>query len=185
MSVELWLESFDGEKLARPMPSPDYERGYENGYAAGQSEALSDAERLQDQLVQAVADINFTYAEARSQLVQSLQPLFHTIIERVLPHCVENGFAGQLADQLSSMSSRSGSMMCLHVHPDRLMSVTAALGSVSEAVEVAGDPDLTPYAAWIEHGGHETLMDVDGLLAGISETLGAINAYQEDDEQHG
>ena len=181
MTVALWLEPFGDEQSATSAPSPDYERGYAEGNAAARAEALEDATRLNDQLVQTVADINFTYAEARSQVMQSLRPLFQTITVKVLPHCVENGFAGQVVDALMQIAPSDTEGLSIYVHPNQVASVKAVLGDVS----IAADPNLTDYAAWIGHDGHETLLDVDGLLARIAETLAALHTYQEDDAQHG
>lgn len=183
MTIQTLLESFESQVVDSAAPAPEFERGYEEGFAAAQAAASADATQLNDKLVQSIADINFTYAEARSQVLRSLGPLFDMIARRALPHCVANGFAEQLAQHLVEIAGTDVGSMSLHVHPDQVERVKATMGET--AIKVAGDPNLTPFAAWVGQSDRETLIDMDGLLAGISEALSAISSYQKDNAQDG
>lgn len=186
MPTSLSLESFENAIADDGAPNADYNQGYEEGLAAGFNTAKAESETLTAALVQAVSDIDFTYAEARGQVLAALSPLFATIAERILPHCVSTGFATELADMLAEAAAAdTAARTVLHVHPAQLAAVEAAITTLPSAVTVVADPALDEHAAWIENGHSETLLDVDALLKRITEVLGAIHPTDKRMNAHG
>lgn len=186
MGQALSLESFEEEHVEDVTETDGYQLGYQEGLQAGLAQAAADAAALNAELVQSIGNIDFTYTEARSQLLGSLTPLLTTIVEKVLPHCVAEGFAGQLADLLLQAANEdANAAMTLHVHPSQRIAVEAATKDIGDQVIVQDDPQLDVHAAWIKQERSETLLNVDSLLTTISETLSAIHHTEDRTEDHG
>lgn len=186
MGQALSLESFD-EDVVEDAPSEEaFQQGYQQGLEAGTAQAAAETAALNAELVQNIGNIDFTYAEARGELLGALTPLLTTVVEKILPHCVAEGFAGQLTNLLLEAAKQDGAAAInLHIHPSQRAGVSAALTDSPAQVTLHDDPGLTPHAAWIGHGRKETLLDVDGLLMTISETLGAIHHQIDRTKNHG
>ncbi len=186
MSRSLSLESFENVLSNDAAPNPEFNEGYEAGLAAGAAAAQAETEALNAAVVQAIADIDFTYAEARGQVLSALTPLFTTIAERILPHCVSTGFATELAAMLvEAAEADTSAEMMLHVHPDQQAAIEAAIQNIATSVTVTADPALSVHAVWIKSGRQETLLDIDVLLQRINEILGAIQTTENRIDSYG
>lgn len=171
----LTLESFDDTDIAEAVENRGYDDGYAEGYAAGLQTARVEQATLTEECVQALNAIDFTYAEAQRQMLDALQPLLRDLAEKVLPHCVANGFAGQIAALISNAIEQSaGTTLTLHVHPDQQTAIATAAHTTTANIVVTADESLSPHAAWIKHAGSEAFLDMDGLLAAITAILSAI-----------
>ena len=186
MGQALSLESFDDEQIEDITATKTFQQGYQEGLQAGIAQTTADAAALEAEFVQSLGNIDFTYTEARSQLLGSLAPLLTTIVEKVLPHCVAEGFAGQLADMLLQAAAQDAKAgITLHIHPSQREAVESATSDAAVNLSLHEDPQLEPHAAWIRQRRSETLLDADGLLAAISEALGAIHHVENRTENHG
>lgn len=171
------LEAFDLIDTADPGPNADYENGYAAGLVAGQQAAQVKSDHLRHELVQSLTDISFTYHAARHEILSSLRPLVTALSETILPHCVAQGFAGQLADLIvTRFDCGISDAICVHVHPDQRASLQNVTATMTGTVTVKADATLTLHAAWIGQGQAETYLDMDRHLAAISDLLSNIPA---------
>lgn len=176
----LALEAFDAAPPDETARNTAFQEGYEEGLRAGRIAAEAESGALHASLVQAINDIDFSYAEARAQLLISLQPLFATIVEKLLPHCVDAGFPSLVVDELNAFAdSGIGGPMQIHVHPDQLEAVGQATEGLKTEVSVKPDPTLDLHAAWIQCGNAEAKLDLDRLLAQITQALEPIMHSQD------
>lgn len=186
MAQVLSLESFEAVAAGDHSQSPDYSQGFEDGHAAGLAAARAADAALTEQFVQSILDIDVTYAEAQGQILRSLAPLFDTIVARVLPLCVDLGFADQLAAILREAAEcNMGAPLSIEVHPDRHDAVAQAMAGLSTQVHLQTDPALGPHAARIGKAPAESLLDIDAMLAGIRDIFGAIHSPDDRSESHG
>lgn len=171
----LSLESFEADEADDNNAAVAFNDGYQQGFDAGQAAAAADHMALAAALVQSISDIDFTYAEARAQVMQSLDPLFEALTTAVLPHCISSGYAKQVADILTSAAAAdTEGPFRLHVHPDQVPAVDAATADLAGKIKIVPDAALSAHAAWIQHGAGETHLDLDRLLTQITEALGAV-----------
>ncbi|MDX8346404.1 hypothetical protein SLH49_00245 [Cognatiyoonia sp. IB215446] len=176
MSQLLSLESFDDIEIDDAVETRSYQDGYDQGYTAGLHAALAEQAALTEECVEALSAIDMTFTEARRQLLDSLQPLLHDLSDKVLPHCVANGFADQIAALIfDTTKQNAGATLTLHVHPSQQAAIAATAQKTTANVIIKTDPSLSPHAAWLAHSGSEALLDMDGLLASIAEILKAIS----------
>lgn len=186
MAPVLTLESFEEALVDQNGTSDDYAAGYADGLAAGEAAARAEIGVLNDQFVQSVQDINFTFAEARGQVLASITPLIETIIAQVLPHCVQSGFAGQLAQLLIDAAHQDAARpLSLHVHPDCYDAMLSLSHILPKECSVEADSGLAPHAAWIAQSNGEMSLDMDQLLTVISERLSILTIPEERDQMHG
>lgn len=186
MTQLLSLESFDGAAIDDPSQNESYQDGYDQGYAAGFQAAREEAAGLSEDIVQAINTIDFTYAEAQSQILGALSPLLHAVVSKVLPHCVEAGFGDQIAQLLIQAAEQEvGAAITLHVHPNQHAAVAKAAQNAPAKVIIQTDPNLSEHAAWIRRADTEALVDMDQLLTAISEILGAIDHLENRTDTHG
>jgi len=186
MGNVLSLESFEINLPVADKSTVDYDTWYEQGFAAGMEAARSEIDQLNDQFIQAVSDIDFTYAEARGRVLKSLAPLFNALASQVLPQCVKNGFAGQLANELERLSGEIvGSPLTLCVHPNNQATASNLAAASPAKVTVHADPELSQHAAWIGPVRAEVLLDMDSLLSKIADTLNTINYVEQEAQTNG
>lgn len=168
----LSLEPFDAAPVDDSGPNATYQEGYEDGLRAGLAAAQADSTALHASLVQAISDVDFSYAEARAQLLTALQPLFATITEKLLPQCIGTGFPAHILDELNAAANSGASgPMRIHVHPDQQDAVRKTAECLKTDISVGADPSLDLHAAWIQCGNAEAKLDLDRLLAQITQAL--------------
>lgn len=186
MSFALTLESFEDEISSDTTVSPDYSQGYQDGLEAGLATAQTEVGALDEALIQSISDVKFTYAEARGQILQSLGPLFATLVDKILPQCVASGFATRVAAMLTDIAQQDADVaITLHLHPESLPLVESRVAEIGADILSKPDASLTAHAAWVLHGRSETHLDIDGLLKEIAATLDVLNFEKNRNENHG
>lgn len=153
---------------------------FEKGYGAGWDDAVQAQEQGRDQLgadlAATLSDLSFTYQEALSRMTLSLEPLFQSLINVVLPDAVERSFATRLTEQLTEMACEQiGQPMQLLVPAGLAQQIEALLPpDLSPAPQVVEDPALNPGQARLQVGISRREVDCAALLTAIA---GAFDAY--------
>lgn len=153
---------------------------FEQGYGAGWEDALQTQEQgrnqLEADLTATLSDLSFTYQEALTRMTFSLEPMFQSLIETVLPETLERGFATRLTEQLSEMAREQvGQPMQLTVPVGASSQIEALLPQdPATAPQVIEDPALEPGQARLQVGTSRREVDCTALLASIA---GAFDAY--------
>ena len=177
------LESFDADDEQEPPPEPaGPSEDWLAGHAAGREEALAEAASAQDalsaQIAQAVADLQFGYAEARQHMGAALRPLFTTLMERLLPRLAQESLVPHLVALLQEAAARDmEAPVRLRVPSGQQAALSATLAGVSAPpLQVIADPDLPDGRVCIAHPGTEaeTVLDPDTFVAAAQEVLAAL-----------
>jgi hypothetical protein len=159
-------------------PGPEWHAGYAAGRADAATAAATAAAQSGAQLAQAMADIGFTFAEARALCLQSLQPLFETLIAQVLPGLAPTANVAGLA--------RLSGPVILQVPPSEVIAVRQALQGLGPAqLTVRADADLQPGQARLSCSTQETALDVPRLLAAAADILRAALNGRTMESRHG
>lgn len=81
---------------------------FEQGYTAGWDDAIdaqsSDQTRITGKLTQNLQDISFTYHEALSQMLCSIEPVFQAITESILPEILRETLVPLILEKLTEMA---------------------------------------------------------------------------------
>ncbi|WP_170329685.1 ABC transporter ATP-binding protein [Ruegeria arenilitoris] len=153
---------------------------FEQGYSAGWEDAVQAQEqsrrRVSAELAKSLEDMSFTYHEAVTRMTLSLEPMFHSLVQVVLPETLDRGFAARLVEQLADMAREQiGQPMQIFVPAGRTDEVEALLPQdLSSPTRVIEDPSLEPGQARLQVGISQREVDCSGLLASVA---GAFDAY--------
>lgn len=186
MGQHLSLESFETTLAKETGPSTEYNAGYQDGLAAAQAQVQVDLSECQNALVQAIGDMQFTYAEAHSEILRGLVPLFTALVTKIVPQCVSDSFLPQLVDLLTLQArDEIAGIPTLSVHPDRAASLQSILVGVMPDVRIISDSTLTLNAALVSFCQRETRIDADQLLMRVTTILNNITDTSNRSNQHG
>ncbi len=178
MGRVLFLEAFDAPppEAAGPSHSPDWREGYAEGILAGQAQAAAREAHLSDEIVQSISDLSFTYAEARTQVLTSLEPLFRSILERLMPELVRHMLLPHILQELMTAAHvDSESPIELTISPqDEPALKRALMGAMPLPLQLATLPGLEAGQVMLAHRGIETALDLEGLITGIEAVLNAL-----------
>ena len=182
------LESFDlPDELSEPTfgaePSADWRLGHAAGLAEAQALAAADHSAISAEIAQCFADMGFGYAEARSQILQGLKPLFGALLNRVLPGLADSALAAQVVELLNQVAEHdSRAPLEMSVNPIRIEGLTRLLPyAVGMPVILIANPEIGPDQATLRASYSETLLDVAAVLEGVQTALGAI--FDTEDEK--
>lgn len=182
----LSLESFDTPDENDTSTLAAYDEGFQAGLTHGQAEAAENQKTLQAGLIQAISDLQFTYVEARTEFIVSLEPLLTAIPEIILRPCIDAAYTSKIAQLISDAAQASDAgNMTLAVHPSAYDAVVSTVRNSALDVAVEQDPSLSPHAVWVGRSSGEMLIDFDAVSAQVTEILSAITETNEKRESNG
>jgi len=153
---------------------------FEQGYSAGWEDAVQAQEQSRGQvsagLAKSLEDMSFTYHEAMTRMTLSLESMFQSLVQVVLPETLDRGFAARMAEQLTEMArGQVGQPMQVFVPVGRADEVQALLPQGPSApARVVEDPTLEAGQARLQVGTSQREVDCSGLLTSIA---AAFDAY--------
>jgi hypothetical protein len=177
MTRPLRFEPFDAEPVAAapdPGPSAEWRAGHARGLAdAAESEARRRVV-VEEAAIAALADLAFTWAEARAAVLAALAPFFRALADRLLPELAGEAFPLHLVEALARVAAADvATAPELHLSPEDAARV-ASLLAAAPPVRVTPDPALGPGQARLGRGPAETALDTPALVAALREVLAAF-----------
>ena len=161
---------------------------YENGYRSGWDDCLAaereTAERIGAELARNLADLGFTYHEARTQMLAETEAFLGALFRTVLPSVVGAAVARLVVDDLSDMlSSALDVPIEVVVCPadagvlDRLLREATTI-----PVQLVEEPALAEGQAYLRFGQSERAYDLSGISGRLCDALvsGAKSTTSED-----
>lgn len=188
MSIAHLLEDFEiAAKAVGPLQMLDEDAleehrlsAFEQGYTAGWDDAVSaqaeDHVRVSEALGKSLEDLSFTYHEALAQMTLSLEPMFSSLVETVLPNMIDTSYCQHIVDELKSMANEQVAQPALLVVPSGVSSeLKSALDrEFSVPVQLVEESSLPPGQAYLRVGTAEREVDCAALLASISNAMDAF-----------
>ncbi|WP_027257076.1 hypothetical protein [Leisingera aquimarina] len=199
MTIAHLLEDFGMNTSAEPaLPAVSEELieeqrlvSFENGYSAGWDDAVTakdqESSRISAELANSLEDLSFTYHEAQSQLLDSLDPMFKVLTSAVLPDAMAASFGHHIVDQLADMAKgQTDQPMQIVVAPGEAAPVRSLLpDNFSVPVTVQEDSVLSPGQAYLGIGSTECEINCDALLESIQDSIEAFTYHAKEDSQYG
>ena len=188
MAILFALEDFTTPAASLPAPHrPEDLPGYDAGYAAAMAEVTARQAQLAQDTVQAISDITFGFAEARLHVMASLEPLFRSLIDTVLPTTLPDSFRAHVVARLVAAAKTDiARPFVLSLNPGQVGAVRAILPpSLAPLLTLAADPGLSAHTATIRQGECDTALDHDALLADVSQALSALFDHITESKAHG
>ncbi|MEM9032670.1 MAG: hypothetical protein AAGB18_08485 [Pseudomonadota bacterium] len=204
-SGRLLLEDFSEPlaNLALPPPEPSADaaalaaaaeaaraEGYETGYKTGWDDAARAAEEerrsIGEELARNLRDVNFTYFEARDEILVSLRAFLRELIDTMFPALLPEATAANLAEALGDMADEaSSSDLALAVSPDDAEAVRTLLplpGGVD--LTIVEEPALAPGQAKLSATDREFSVDAERVVTKLRDGLAPLQTSGRD-TQHG
>lgn len=150
---------------------------FEQGYSAGWDDAVSARSEEQGQLNATLArnleDLSFTYHEALSQMTQSLEPMFKSLIGTVLPQTMDRSYTHHIVEQLKSMAREQVAQPALLIVPSGVSATLKPILSeeFSFPVQLVEESSLPAGQACLRVGTAERDVDCSALLSSISDAM--------------
>lgn len=164
---------------------------FETGYSAGWEDAVSakdqETNKVSATLATSLQDLNFTYTEAQSQLIQSLDPMFKVLTSAVLPDAMAASFGHHVVEQLTEMAKdQTDQGMAIVVAPGEGGAVRALLGeSFTVPVSVTEDQLLEPGQAYLRVGNAERELNSSALMESVRDSIEAFTYHFKEDSLYG
>ncbi|MEX0317810.1 MAG: ABC transporter ATP-binding protein [Ruegeria sp.] len=188
MSIAHLLENFDLDPLNSGMMHLLHEdaleeqrlAAFEQGYSAGWEDAVTaqseDHAHLEATLTRNLEDLSFTYHEALTQMTQSLEPMFQSLMTTVLPQTIEQGFGHHIVEQLTAMAEEQVAQPALLIVPAGAGAQLKPLLDQQSAlpVQLVEEASLPPGQACLRVGTAERDVDCNAFLASITEAMDAF-----------
>ncbi len=199
MTIAHLLEDFGFNTRAEPAAVPVSEElldetraeSFETGYSAGWEDAVTakdqEVTNISATLATSLQDLNFTYTEAQSQLIESLDPMFKVLTSAVLPDAMAASFGHHVVEQLTEMAKdQSDQGMVIVVAAGEGASVRALLGeNFSVSVSVKEDEMLEAGQAYLRVGTAERELNSSALLESVQDSIDAFTYHFKEDSLYG
>lgn len=164
---------------------------FEKGYSAGWDDAVTakdqEVTKISASLASSLADLNFTYQEAQSQLIESLDPMFKVLTSAVLPDAMSATFGHHIVDQMTDMAKyQTNQPMSIIVSPGEGEAVRNLLPEAfSTPVQVQEDESLSPGQAYLRVGSSEREINSSALVESINDSIDAFTYHVREDAHYG
>lgn len=159
---------------------------YEQGYSAGWEDAVAaqdaDLTRLRNELGQNLQDLAFTYHEAHSHVLRTLEPLLRDMVAKVLPAIARETLGHMVVEELRPLvADLTGAPLTIATHPDNVAMIEdLVIARAKFPAELRADPTLGPGQAQFRIGPAERVVDLDGVIAAIA---GAVAGFFDIEKQ--
>ncbi|MEZ5777412.1 MAG: flagellar biosynthesis protein [Paracoccaceae bacterium] len=165
---------------------------YEQGYTAGWEDAVaaqsSDISRLRADLGRNLADLSFTYHEAHSHVLRSLEPLLKDMVTKVLPAVARESLGQMVLEHIRPIAKTlADGPIVVVAHPINRASLEDLLvRENSFPLEFEEEPSLGEGQVHLRLGAHDARVDLDGVIGAISAAVSAFFTIEKQREKaHG
>lgn len=163
---------------------------YEQGYTAGWDDAVAaqdgEVARLRADLGRNLEDLSFTYHEAHSHVLRTLEPLLHDMVTKVLPAIARESLGQMVLDHLRPMAKELADQPITLVANSANRELLEGL-VVAEApfpLTFREEPSLGDGQVYLRLGEAESRIDLDGVISAISAAVSAFFRIEKQEERH-
>jgi hypothetical protein len=198
------LDSFDAvARPAAPVPAapetpvPEAAReaerlsAYESGYRSGWDDCLAaeqeNTRRVGAELARNLADLGFTYHEARAQLLAETEALIAAFFRTVWPRLAASALAGRLVDDVAELAGKALDVPIeVVVSPADAPTVRALLTETATfPLDLVEEEALAEGQAHLRVGRTERVYDMTGLADRLCEAIAGRSVGPGENLRHG
>ena len=159
--------------------------GYEQGYKAGWDDAVrSEADeqtRIGAEFARNLQDLGFTFHEARSHVMQALEPLLEKMVSKVLPDLVSETLGQTVLEHLLPLAEEaSDSPVQIVVSPASLPAIQRFIdASLTIPLEIIEEPSLAEGQVFLRLGEQEKRIDMNEAVDKIGQAISSVYEFNE------
>ena len=178
MTIATLLEDFasTSDDIPNEPQKPEDLIGYSMGYDAGVADAASQNAQAIRELTGVLEELGFGYQEALQELKKSLQPLFHTLVEKIVPDCLDASVQAMAIEAIESAATHDiENPITLIANPAHIESLKNAAESITSIpLSLKADSLMSISELRFQTATQETSIDADLLKSRITEALSAF-----------
>ena len=169
----------------------DHDSIFEQGYKAGWDDATTSLEesreRIRADLEDNIRDLGFTYAEARTKMLSSMEPLVRELVETVLPRAAHETLGVRIMEEMrKGLQDHCNVPVTVKVAPTARAFVEDLLPQSPEVpITVIEAPFLAEGQVQMAVGKTESFIDLTGLLDEMSQQVAGFFELHEGEQAHG
>lgn len=188
MGLALALEDFERTETQPQNDGPPvgYEQGFADGIAATEAAREKSETRTLEDIAQTLADLDIGYAEARSAVLQSLNPLVQAICDSLLPTVEAEALAPQLIEMIEDAAKKASAS---HINIALSEADAARLTNLPTpdgiTLSINADQSLTTGQAVIRSDNEENFLDLPRASETIRDALASLTDEAERTRLHG
>jgi len=158
-----------------------YEQGYKAGWDDATAAQVEEQSRVAADFARNLQELSFTYHEARSQILNSLKPLFTEMVSKVLPRLAQETLPQSIVDEvLSAASDRTSAEFEIVISPANRPALERLLeGQTALDVNIVEEPTMAEGLAYIRFNETEKQIDLTSVLAGFSQLVEGFFTQQQ------
>lgn len=158
----------------------EYEAGYKAGWDdATRAEAESQG-RIGAEFARNLQDLGFTFHEARSHVMQALEPLLTGMVERVLPELVSRTVGQTIVEELLPLASRAADAPIeVVVSPLSRAALEPMLAEAAVPFTLVEEPTLAEGQVFIRSGPIERHIDFSRAVDRIGTAINGLYQLNE------
>lgn len=201
MTKSLKLEDFDLVNLPTSQAGPhriaeaELEKirlaSYEAGYSAGWDDALKEADgdkdRIEAEFARNLEDLGFTFHEARSHVLGSLEPLLRAMVDTLLPEVVQDALGHVINDEIMPLAEQAADTPIeVRVSAGSRRVLDHLMGRVNATpLEIFEDDTLPDGQVFLRSAKSERCIDLTSALSRIKGAVTALYDINEKAFDHG
>ena len=186
-SAQITLTRADFEIQLEARRLQGYETGYKSGWDDATKSMTEGNARLQSEFARNLEDLGFTYQEARSHVLSTLEPLLTQMLEAVLPNALNDALGPIVAEAMMPLAAEmADTPIDVLVSPGSRPTLEAFLKEAGAVPFKIVEKDTLPDGQnYLRSGESECSVDLSGVVARISDAVGALYHVNEKAFDHG
>lgn len=164
---------------------------YDSGYSAGWEDALAaqseDQTRLRSELARNLQSLSFTYHEARSHVLEALEPLMEEVVGRLLPAIAREALGAVVLETLAPLVVElAETPLVLVLNPASRAAVESVVkAATSLPLRIEDEPSLSEGQVYLRFGNRETRINLDRAVTEIASAVRGYFAQPTKDKANG
>ena len=165
--------------------------GYEAGYKAGWDDAVqaeeSEQNRIGAEFARNLQDLGFTFHEARSHVMNTLEPLLLGMVEKVLPELVSQTIGHSIVEELLPLASEvADTPIEVVIRPSCRPTLEPLLASTTAIpITLVDEPSLAEGQVFLRAGNLEKHLDFTGAIDQMGKSITDLFSLNERAFQNG
>jgi len=179
--------SAPGDDEAEAVRIAAYEQGYKAGWDDASQAAGDDQTRIGTEFSHNLQDLGFTFHEARSHVIRSLEPLLLALVEKLLPELVAQTMGQRVLEEIIPLAETAADapiqvVICPENRPALEPLLTENATSPFEIIE---EPSLGSGQVYLRSGKIERHIDLDQVVMNIAQAILAMGQENGEAFSHG